>query len=153
MAESERKSSPGVLFLILAILGLSSIQNIGGSGNDASSDPLHSTNRHRFDEWLGAIQRACESKDLVLEGSRFPWSPASPEPVPDEARSATRSDDKTEESKPATWDVRNRSQAGKRLNIVAPSFPGSQNSLAEAIAAWRWRHAARSRKWSRRWPP
>jgi hypothetical protein len=36
-------------------------------------DPVRGTNSNRFDEWIGTIQRACESEGFVLDGFRLPW--------------------------------------------------------------------------------
>lgn len=44
-------------------------------------NPVRSTNSHRFDEWIGAIQRACESEGFVLGGFRLPWRAAAKEPA------------------------------------------------------------------------
>jgi hypothetical protein len=148
MGDSDRRPLPALLLLILALFGLASIQNFGGSapksGSDAEAkaeekpaasqagrrgraaartaearvleplldhfrtygdagdpldtayretgrqvrgllfliatvpDPVRSTYSHRFDEWIGAIQRACESEGFVLSGFRFPWESGAP---------------------------------------------------------------------------
>ena len=50
-------------------------------------DPVQSTNRHRFDEYLDAIQRGVESEGYVIDGYRIPWGegePAKTTPDPSE---------------------------------------------------------------------
>ncbi len=47
-------------------------------------DPDQSSNRHRFDEWIGALQRAVESQDFVLDSFRTvgPATPTVNSPTP-----------------------------------------------------------------------
>jgi len=41
-------------------------------------DPVQSTNSHRFDEYLDAIQRGVESEGYVLDRYRIPWDEGEP---------------------------------------------------------------------------
>lgn len=69
----------------------------------AVPDPVRSTNSHRFDEWIGVIQRAFESEGFVLDGFRLPWG-AGEEPAGDAGRPAPAKAEPAAARAPATDD-------------------------------------------------